>query len=66
MQLQVADQLPRPTNGPERLAAIGKWLSFADLEPCIVGMSWCYRLWSQSCRCDAAGMAASDIEVDLD
>ena len=32
MQLQVADQLPRPTKDPESLAAAGKWLSVADLE----------------------------------
>ena len=32
MQLQVADQLPRPTKDPESLAAVGKWLSVADLE----------------------------------
>ena len=31
MQLQVADQLPRPTKDPEGLADIGKWLSAADL-----------------------------------
>ena len=32
MQLQLADQLPRPTKDPESLAAVGKWLSVADLE----------------------------------
>ena len=32
MQLQLADQLPRPTKDPESLAAVGKWLSNADLE----------------------------------
>ena len=32
MQLQLADQLPRPTKDPESLAAVGKWLSIADLE----------------------------------
>ena len=31
MQLQVADQLPRPTKDPEGLADIGKWMSAADL-----------------------------------
>ena len=31
MQLQVADQLPRPTKDPESLAATGKWMSAADL-----------------------------------
>ena len=32
MQLQLADQLPRPTKDPESLAAVGNWLSVADLE----------------------------------
>ena len=32
MQLQLADQLPRPIKDPESLAAVGKWLSVADLE----------------------------------
>ena len=32
MQLQLTDQLPRPTKDPESLAAVGKWLSVADLE----------------------------------
>ena len=32
MQLQLADQLPIPTKDPESLAAVGKWLSVADLE----------------------------------
>ena len=31
MQLQVADQLPRPTKDPEGLADVGKWMSVADL-----------------------------------
>ena len=66
--MQLADQLPRPTKDPESLAAVGKWLSVADLEHSlgIVGMSWCHSHRSQSCCCDAAGMAASDIELDLD
>ena len=35
MQLQVADQLPRPTKDPESLAAVGKRLPVADLEHCL-------------------------------
>ena len=32
MQLQLADQLPKPIKDPESLTAVGKWLSVADLE----------------------------------